>query len=98
MDNTNATNTTKSLTNVILYFAFPILILIYSIYRFRLHQHSSHIYVSRRTNSSSRSSDGGSIPDVKERMRLFNERKAALIAKARETYLKKHPDARSINE
>lgn len=73
--------------NVIFYLAFPVLIVLYTIYRFGFQKSS----ISRRSNNS-RASDG-TIPDVRERMRLFNDRKAALMAKARETYLKKHPNA-----
>lgn len=87
MPDTKSSST--NLINVIFYFLFPIFVLVYSIYRYK----SAHPSSSARTqrNSTSRSPD--SIPDVKERMRLFNERKAALIARARDTYLKKHADA-----
>lgn len=63
---------------VIVYYIIPIIILIYSlVVGFRLNQR----------NTTTRSSE--SIPDAKERMKLFNERKEALIKKARMMYLKK---------
>lgn len=63
---------------VIVYYIIPIIILIYSlVVGFRLNQR----------NTTSRSPE--SIPDAKERMKLFNERKEALINKARMMYLKK---------
>lgn len=89
---TMTTTTSSNTYTVIFYLLFPVFILIYSIYRYKS-QHSSS---SNQHNSSNRSSD--SIPDVKERMRLFNERKAALIAKARDTYLKKHTMDSSANK
>ena len=92
---TTTTSSTNNLFSVIFYFMFPVFILIYSIYRFNTHS-SQPTSGSQRNATNNRSSD--SIPDVKERMRLFNERKAALIARARDTYLKKHADATKLIE
>lgn len=81
----------EQLFGVILYFIFPIFILVYTIYRYKSHSPSRN-----HRNPSTRSSD--SIPDAKERMKLFNERKEALIKKARMMYLKKHADATKLIE
>lgn len=66
--------TTGSFTAVM--FLIFIVFLIYLIYRFF------------RNFTKGQSSDR--IPEAKERMKLFNERKEALIQRARDIYLKKH--------
>lgn len=63
-----------------LYFYITILVVLYSIYRV--------IHLIRSRCNSTRSSD--SIPDAKERTKLFYSRKEAMIKKAREEYLRKH--------
>lgn len=68
----------SNLFYVIICYVLPTIILIYSlVVGFRLN----------RRSTTTRSSE--CIPDAKERMKLFNERKEALIKKARMMYLKK---------
>lgn len=81
----------EQLFGVILYGIFPIFILIYTIYRYNTHS-------SPRNHRSATARSSDSIPDAKERMKLFNERKEALIRKARMMYLKKHADATKLIE
>lgn len=72
--------------NVIFYFLFSLLVFsIYLIYRCKFRSASAS-YLNQR-NDKARSST--SIPDAKERLKLFHERKAALIERARTMYLKK---------
>lgn len=79
-------------TNIIIVI-FPIFILIFFIYKYYCQSPSSS---RNQRNTSSRSSD--SIPDTKERMKLFNERKEALTNQARMLYLKKRADATKLIE
>lgn len=80
---------------VIAFYIMPLSILAYSIYRYKSRSTTASSSSSSR-NANNRSTD--SIPDVKERMRLFNERKEALIARARHIYLKKQADATKLIE
>lgn len=78
-------------TNLIIVI-FPIFILIFFIYKYYSQSPTSR----NQRNTTSRSSD--SIPDTKERMKLFNERKEALTNQARMLYLKKRADATKFVE
>lgn len=77
---------------VIFYFIFAIFILVYPIYRYKTRSSSSGL---NQRNNKARSS--GTIPDAKERLKLFHERKAALIERARTMYLKKQAEATKVD-
>lgn len=74
----------------LLYFMVPIMIFIFTmIYKYVIHSATS----ASRGRHGTKSKSSESIPDAKERAKLFHERKNALIEKARAMYLKKRSDA-----
>lgn len=74
------------------YYVCPVLISLYFSYKLFNVLKSTLNGQGQRSSSKCSGSDV-SILDAKQRMKLFNERKAALISKAREAYLRKHKSA-----